>query len=166
MGKCEMIRCAKCHVAKAPTEFHKNRASRTGCDTYCKRCYKLWKIEHYVPSKPRPEYFKQRRNQPHGRYLYTKIQAKVRKKEWNLTEEEYTAAISKPGFYCGGPLPIGSSGIDRLDNSRGYVSGNIVPCCYTCNNMKNSTLTWQETLVAVRAIQEYRRAHAEETKVA
>lgn len=160
-----MIKCARCRVVKIDTDFYKNRSSRTGYDTYCKRCYKIWKIEHYVPSKPRVEYFKQRRNQPHGRYLYTKTQAKVRKKEWNLTEEEYTEAISKPCFYCGGPLPVGSSGIDRLDNNRGYISANIVPCCYTCNNMKNSTLTWQETLVAVRAVQNYRRSINEKATI-
>jgi len=158
-----MIRCARCRVSKEFNEFYKNRSSRTGYDTYCKRCYKVWKAEHYVPSKPRIEYFKQRRNLPHGRYLYTKTQAKVRHKEWNLSEIEYTEAISKPCFYCGGSLPIGGSGIDRLDNMKGYISGNIVPCCATCNNLKNSTLTWQETLVAVRAIQKYRSNNAEKT---
>lgn len=158
-----MIRCARCRVVKEDKEFYKNRSSRNGHDAYCKHCYKVWKAEHYVPSKPRAAYFAQRRNQPHGRYLYTKTQAKVRHKEWNLTEAEYTAAISKPCFYCDGPLPVGSSGIDRLDNSKGYISGNIVPCCYTCNTMKNATLTWQETLVAVKAVQKYRSENAEKT---
>lgn len=27
--------------------------------------------------------------------------------------------------------------IDRLDNSIGYIEGNIVPCCKICSNMKN-----------------------------
>lgn len=32
-------------------------------------------------------------------------------KEWDLTEDEYTRAISQPCFYCGGLLPTGSVGI-------------------------------------------------------
>lgn len=33
------------------------------------------------------------------------------------------------------------SGIDRIDNSKGYILGNVVPCCYQCNTAKlNYTL--------------------------
>lgn len=148
--------CHKCNVMKVETDFHKNRSTKSGLDVYCKRCYKIWKAEHFVPSKPRVEYSKQRRNSPHGRYVYTKNQAKIRHKEWSLSEQEYTETISKSCFYCGGDLPIGGSGVDRQDNSKGYISGNIVPCCASCNSIKGSTLTWQETLIAVRAIQKYR----------
>ena len=28
------------------------------------------------------------------------------------------------------------NGIDRVDNSRGYVVDNVVPCCVKCNKMK------------------------------
>jgi hypothetical protein len=28
------------------------------------------------------------------------------------------------------------NGIDRVDSSMGYVAGNVVPCCSTCNRMK------------------------------
>ena len=29
------------------------------------------------------------------------------------------------------------NGIDRIDSSRGYVSGNVLPCCKNCNTAKN-----------------------------
>jgi len=29
------------------------------------------------------------------------------------------------------------SGIDRLDSSKGYEPGNVVPCCKQCNWAKN-----------------------------
>jgi hypothetical protein len=29
------------------------------------------------------------------------------------------------------------NGIDRLDSSRGYEMGNVVPCCKQCNWAKN-----------------------------
>ena len=40
-------------------------------------------------------------------------------------------------FYCYGQLPMLGSGLDRLDNSKGYVSGNCVPCCKMHNKMKH-----------------------------
>lgn len=45
-------------------------------------------------------------------------------------------------YYCGAPgEPF--NGMDRVDNSRGYVDGNLVPCCKTCNIAKN-TMTLAE----------------------
>lgn len=29
-------------------------------------------------------------------------------------------------------------GIDRVDNNKGYISGNIVPCCKYCNSFKSN----------------------------
>jgi hypothetical protein len=31
------------------------------------------------------------------------------------------------------------NGIDRIDNSKGYEEGNVVPCCKICNRMKDQT---------------------------
>lgn len=28
------------------------------------------------------------------------------------------------------------NGLDRVDNSIGYIESNVVPCCYICNKMK------------------------------
>ena len=46
-------------------------------------------------------------------------------------------AISKDN-YCSErpPAATGRHGIDREDNGLGYVQGNCVPCCTTCNMMK------------------------------
>lgn len=39
-----------------------------------------------------------------------------------------------------------SNGIDRIDNNRGYVKENCVPCCKTCNYAKRKMdlLTFKE----------------------
>lgn len=44
------------------------------------------------------------------------------------------------GKYCNycGDLNI-KNGIDRVDNSKGYVEGNCVPCCPNCNAAKMSS---------------------------
>jgi len=75
--------------------------------------------------------------------------ARKRGLSFELTEEEFFEMTSQDCFYCAeGPSSVqkkdrgyGSyiyNGIDRVDNDIGYVSGNCVPCCATCNLMKRS----------------------------
>jgi len=68
-----------------------------------------------------------------------------RKLEWTLTTEEFLYIIHLNCTYCGDPpsnyirkynMSFAYSGIDRVDNSKGYVEGNVVPCCAVCNAMK------------------------------
>ena len=35
-----------------------------------------------------------------------------------------------------GPWSYVYNGIDRVDSDGGYVTGNVVPCCWPCNRMK------------------------------
>jgi hypothetical protein len=88
--------------------------------------------------------------------------AKKRGLEFNLTFEEYQRLSRLPCFYCGA-LPavpkisnrrlgtqrvrfngiVAYNGIDRVDNQKGYVDGNIVPCCESCNRKKlNLPIDW------------------------
>lgn len=74
--------------------------------------------------------------------------AKSRGYRWGLTDEEFYNIIQKPCHYCG---EVGSiekynkstneyfyhNGIDRVDNTKGYIHDNVVPCCTTCNIAKN-----------------------------
>ena len=38
--------------------------------------------------------------------------------------------------YCG--CKMETIGLDRVDNSVGYIESNLVQCCWTCNKMKNT----------------------------
>ena len=69
--------------------------------------------------------------------------------EFSLSPEDVAAIIFLPCFYCGGePSNIARSesrlskitcnGIDRRDSHFGYVQGNVLPCCWKCNTMKNA----------------------------
>lgn len=76
--------------------------------------------------------------------------AKQRGHEFRLSKEEFRFLTSKPCAYCGTlpkpyhaknrkaikPLPYMANGLDRINNALGYVEGNCVPCCGTCNYMK------------------------------
>lgn len=43
------------------------------------------------------------------------------------------------------------NGIDRIDNTKGYLEDNVVTCCITCNKAK-STLTYEEFIDWVKRI--------------
>lgn len=45
------------------------------------------------------------------------------------------------------------NGVDRVDNSKGYIKGNVVSCCGTCNRMKMDR-TQKEFLLYIKRIYE------------
>jgi 5-methylcytosine-specific restriction endonuclease McrA len=66
-----------------------------------------------------------------------------------LTFVQFSELILKPCHYCGIPPShfvtrhkhkTAVNGIDRVDNEKGYLLENCVPCCKTCNAAKG-TLT-------------------------
>ncbi len=84
-------------------------------------------------------------------YLLRNIEngAKSRGYVFNLTKEHVRGLVTKPCHYCGNPPSqianngggcgtFTYSGIDRTDNTLGYVEGNVVPCCKTCNFAKRT----------------------------
>lgn len=75
--------------------------------------------------------------------------AKDRRLDFRLTDEECRKLFNAECFYCGSPpsninrLPRDKygrqfmySGIDRIDNSKGYIDGNVRSCCKYCNTAK------------------------------
>lgn len=61
-------------------------------------------------------------------------------------------------YYCG-THPIYSkgygvymTGVDRVDNTKGYTEDNVVPCCSVCNKMKG-TLTKEDFIAHINRIQ-------------
>ena len=72
--------------------------------------------------------------------------AKERGLEFNLSRETFEHLTASNCTYCGvEPLQFQTrfsefkyNGIDRVDNTKGYVIENCVPCCKTCNRMKDT----------------------------
>lgn len=88
--------------------------------------------------------------------------AKIRNIRWALSRLEAEELFKSDCVYCGAKpgstsAPTGVngdytySGIDRQNNSLGYILGNAVACCYICNTMKNN-LEVDEFLTHVRRI--------------
>lgn len=108
---------------------------------------------------------KERREDPI--FMYKEIFAQYKRharednREFSLTESEFLNIVNKPCTYCGAkPSNLLSkkkvtdtitkqrkrvvsseqvyySGIDRVDNSVGYIFSNCVPCCKMCNKAKH-----------------------------
>jgi hypothetical protein len=83
-------------------------------------------------------------------WLAYKRGAERRKLEFTLSREEFLKLIQQNCHYCGSE-PINKcpsigydlhfvyNGIDRIDNEKGYITDNCVPCCKICNQTKLDT---------------------------
>lgn len=79
-----------------------------------------------------------------------KTTAQKRNLVWNLSDEQAKELMDANCYYCGAIPANGNSerchnifngvylynGIDRIDNTQGYVKNNVVSCCKTCNYAK------------------------------
>jgi len=94
-----------------------------------------------------------------------KRDAKRKGLEFLLTDNKFKELIYSNCYYCGqSPTKVmlrGSSsgeleytGIDRIDNSKGYIQGNVRPCCTQCNIAKSSS-SEEEYLSYIKSICEH-----------
>lgn len=96
------------------------------------------------------------RGQAAANTLYSEYRSKAlaRGLEFSISRDEFKSITSRECSYCGAPPSCRKkkwaasgdyiyNGIDRVDNTLGYIASNVVACCVTCNRAKN-TLTLQE----------------------
>lgn len=103
------------------------------------------RIENISKSR-RGEYGESSKNTVIASY---KNNAKNKNISFDLTNEKLIELFKGNCYYCNDePKNILSkdilygeyvyNGIDRLDNSKGYITNNVVSCCSVCNYLKNS----------------------------
>lgn len=90
---------------------------------------------------------------PEGEAAFNRVYNHYRKEAsdsnrvFELTKEYFRELILSDCYYCGDPpsnvrkMPrvngvLVYNGVDRIDNSIGYVLGNVRPCCKDCNFLK------------------------------
>ena len=85
-------------------------------------------VKSYRPIKPKLDPIDKR-------MLEYKKRCTFKNREFSLSKERFTELLDNSCVYCGDKTPIC---IDRIDSSIGYIEGNVVSACYTCNMMKNT----------------------------
>ncbi len=70
-------------------------------------------------------------------WTFYRRNAKLRGLMFTLTREEHDKIVLGACVYCG-LLAYPVNGIDRIDNSIGYILSNAASCCKKCNFMKGS----------------------------
>jgi hypothetical protein len=103
--------------------------------------------------------------------------ARIRSISWDISFEDLKKLIFAPCHYCGesgvnatrtswtartgARRVLGTNGIDRLDNSQGYMADNCVSCCKYCNFGKNTRSVQEFVKWAVRLGRRLEMTHAD-----
>ena len=135
--------CTKCERELDESNFYKQKLGAGGITSACKDCYReVYKDRTITPRRKASikawevsNAGKQARKKPNRYYSQCKISAKSRDLEFDLSYEDFCAIRYQPCKYCGGEVT--TTGIDRVDSSRGYTKDNCVACCRDCNLEKN-----------------------------
>jgi hypothetical protein len=94
------------------------------------------------------------------RFNHTKCSARERNVEFLLTYEEFIKISTQPCYYCNNELcgnkPTTGSHLDRIDNTKGYTTNNVISCGYICNSIRMDKLTVEETKNGICGILEGR----------
>jgi hypothetical protein len=145
--KCRKNPLKKCPVCNRMFRVQGSRQLRTRvwCSPKCRFSYPTIDI-----------YSREYRSKPNITIGVGRRNAKVRGLSWELTLDQYSALVSSPCAYCenkiGNVQTELGAGLDRIDNSLGYTTSNVVPCCGFCNKLRSDVLTVEETKAAVEAI--------------
>ena len=145
-----MKKCFKCKNEKQFVYFSKNKTRKDGYDAKCKECSstisKLWKQNNklYAREKNRVWMNKKHHRDPRAKMLsHSKHTAKRKNLEHNLVIEDIIIPELCPVF--GIKLEVGSKkreecspSLDRIDNNKGYIKGNIIVVSWKANRMKNN----------------------------
>jgi hypothetical protein len=141
------LRC-RCHYCGSETIKSSGSISRRNSCGCQQRNSSEWKS---VGPQTKPWQLPSGRSAKNNLMYQYKRGAKKRNLSYELTDEEFDELIVGDCHYCGDETPATAmgqgktsgdfkyTGIDRLDNTKGYVRYNCVSCCWRCNNMKGKS---------------------------
>jgi hypothetical protein len=121
-------RCVPCYTKLQAQESKRPKRERNYKAEACTNKHVIW--NHYVKG------------------------AKKRGIDFLLSKTLFQELIVKPCFYCNHQKAGEVNGLDRIDNQKGYMEENVVPCCETCNVLKGSQHP-QEFIDKMQAIHLY-----------
>lgn len=155
--------CNRCEIEMpaTPKVFLRDSSRTDGLGYECRKCHSKRKIgrdkrsdrwalltkEQKEKSRIRQKKYG-RTNKGRACYLraaYKRIDA------CDLTTDEIAKIIKNPCIYC--KTEYYNRGLDRIDNSKGHIKGNVVSCCTACNIARGDRFSQKEMFIIGAAIQ-------------
>lgn len=129
----QVIKCSHCSKTYEPFLTIHNKVSKL-----CPKCREN-QISSDAKRKDRVRNYQAeaKRNLENNWIIFKRVSVEKREKECTLTKEEYFELIQKSCSYCNYYNEEEINGIDRVDNAKGYILENCIPCCKHCNRMKH-----------------------------
>ncbi len=147
-------KCSRCKTTKELKEFCKDKKRKLGLAYWCRVCAKetnsIYVKKNPFENNKRAKKWK-RDNPLKHKFREYKNSAKRRGILFPLIIEIFENIIKEPCHYCGKHY---SNGIDRRDNSQGYLLKNCLPCCEYCNRAK-FTRTYEEYMLWIKNLVHY-----------
>lgn len=151
--------CTKCGQEKNIEEYHKKTSSKDGHSPWCKNCTSEVNKKYYSRSDVKQkrkekwqdpiyrekENKKQRlrnKNNPESKIInHARARAKKYNLEFNITYDDIKIPDVCPVlgidiFVGNGKFHDGSPTLDRIDNSKGYIKGNVKVISWRANSIK------------------------------
>lgn len=103
----------------------------------CDTCYETLNAIEATRVRQR-NYLAERKENVERHYRIYSSGATRRNLAFEISIETFGELVNSPCIYCGYHKEHEAIGIDRVDNTRGYIDNNVVPCCADCNQMKGT----------------------------
>lgn len=135
--------CRKCNTEQVLSEFYVEKNGVTG--SKCKTCLaahnKIWQKNN--SEKREIQRKRQKVNNP-ARFLYqsSKIRARQKNLEFNIQKSDIIISEKCPVFnteFTYNRDRATSPSLDRIDNSKGYIKGNVIVISYRANELKRDS---------------------------
>jgi len=125
-------------VAETWMNSRQNKIERIGIDDYQKQNTeqaKKWRENNPEKVLQSNEDRKKNLKICYGNYIRS---ARDKNLDFSISFEDYKEIVCGNCYYCGTIADKGFNGIDRKDQTMGYIIDNCVNCCQMCNYMKGS----------------------------
>lgn len=134
--------CTTCGLEKSLDEFPPDRRARDGKQAKCRPCINAWIKDHY------------RRHPAEQMIRRAKQRANKEGLEFDLDLSDILPlpavcpVLNVPLRISTGPQDPYAHSLDRIDNSKGYVRGNVAVMSYRANRLKNDGTAEEHEAIA------------------
>lgn len=148
-------RCTCCSEFKSPEAFNKNPRNRDGLTSWCKQCRNSRARERRLGGQLSVKTLMQR--------CYFAATHFDKKKQFETCSfEQWVSMVGDQRCcYCGFP----AYGLDRLDNTKGHIMGNCVPCCGECNLTRGRVWSHKEMIILGKTVRQIKLARQRQLRI-